>query len=101
MSSARRQILLRLLVPLATVAAAAGLTLSLHTFRINAPLFVFLTAVLISAWVGGWMSGLLATALVIAARYLLPPANALLISGSDEVLRWTMFVLIAVMVSSL
>jgi PAS domain S-box-containing protein len=99
-----RRHLLRVLVPLATVGAGCLLTFALPAFRSNTPLFLFLTAVLISAWFGGWVSGLLATALAMgAAHFVLTPATAALriSSGGEAILRWTIFVLIAVMVSSL
>jgi PAS domain-containing protein len=95
--------LLRWIVPLLSVGAAYVLTMVLPGFRTNAPLFLFLTAVLASTWYGGWQSGLLATLVAgfVTARFLLPGLGQHLIGNTGDLWRWSLFILIALMISSL
>jgi PAS domain-containing protein len=95
--------LFRWIVPLLSVGVAAALTLALPGFRANAPLFLFLTAVLISTWYGGWMSGLLATVVAgfVTARFILPPGQSHFLASTGDLWRWTLFSLIALRISSL
>lgn len=95
--------LLRWLVPPLTVGIACLLTFLMPGSRANAPLFLFLTAVLISTWYGGWMMGVLATMLAafVTARFILPPGQSHFFMGASDVWRWTLFILIALMISSL
>jgi PAS domain-containing protein len=99
---ARRHIL-TWFVPVLTVGTAFLLTRFVPTFRSQIPLFLFLTTVLISTWVGGWVSGLVATLLsgLITAWFAQSPEHAFFIANSDDLLRWVVFVLIALMISSL
>jgi PAS domain S-box-containing protein len=95
--------LLRWVVPLLSVGAAYVLTLVLPGFRTNAPMFLFLTAVLASTWYGGWQSGLLATLVggFVTAEFLLPGLGQNLIGNTGDLWRWSLFILIALMISSL
>jgi PAS domain S-box-containing protein len=95
--------LLRWIVPPVSVGIACLLTLSLPGFHTNAPMFLFLTAVLISTWYGGWFSGIVATVLAgfITARFILPPGQSHFLANTGDLWRWTLFILIALMISSL
>lgn len=96
-----RRHLLGWLVPAFAVGSAFLLSRFVPTFRANAPLFLFLAAVLVSTWVGGWMSGVLATVLsgIITAGYV--HTGGLLVGNTDDVVRWSVFVLVALAISSL
>jgi PAS domain S-box-containing protein len=97
----RRQAM-NVFVPVVTVTLAFLFTSNIAALREKTPLFLFLTAVLVSSWYGGWFSGVLATGFssVVTAWYLLP-ANSLLIGSGDDLMRWSMFILVALMISSL
>jgi len=65
-------------------------------------MFLFLTAVLLSTWYGGWFSGMLATALsATIIAIILPPHRSFAIGSPDDLMRWVVFVLIALMITSL
>jgi PAS domain S-box-containing protein len=84
------------------VAMAFFVTNDFVALRDKTPLFLFLTAVLFSTWYGGWFSGILATILSgIVTAWILLPTHSFWINGHDDLVRWTMFVLIALMISSL
>jgi PAS domain S-box-containing protein len=89
-------------VPFVTVSLAYFCTEHIAGLRQRTPLFLYLTAVLVSAWSGGWFSGFLATALTgSVTAWIFPPSNSFLINGHDDLMRWITFILLALMISSL
>ncbi len=101
MTQSVRAHLLNFAVPIGTVGLAFVLTESIPTFRNSAPFFLFLTAVLLSTWYGGWFSGLLATVLAAGATgsYFMQAHQSPF--GQDSLIRWSLFVLISLIISSL
>jgi signal transduction histidine kinase len=93
-------LLFRYGMAIVTVGIAAPITLLVsHLGQGTAP--VLLAAVMLSAYFGGLGPGLLATALsAVTLDYFLPPAQTL-IAGLAEGLRITVFVAVAVLISSL
>jgi len=100
---ALRQFARKRLVPVLTVAAAFALTPFIPTLRTNAPFFLFLGAVLISTWTGGWSSGLLATifAALLTAWHGRETGHSVFVANSIDLLRWSLFLLVALAISSL
>ncbi len=97
-----RNHLLSLAVTLASVGAAFVATLVVPA--LGKTLFIFLGAVMISSWQGGLSYGLLATLLsgFICARYVVPSqTQSVLIGDPDAVVRWCVFLFVAVLISSL
>ena len=101
MPQVSRTWLLRYGVPIYTVAFALGLLVLLRPIMGDGHFPLFLAAVTVSAWYGGLASGVVATVLfVVIDAYLLMPSvgtNA----GVQEVLQLSVFVLVAVLLSSL
>jgi sigma-B regulation protein RsbU (phosphoserine phosphatase) len=99
----RRMRLLPYGIALLSCTAATLLTLLLGPLIGTSALLLFLAAVAISAWYGGLGPGLLATAFnALASKYLLlPPRHSLEITRPDVAVRLALFVLIALLVSSL
>jgi signal transduction histidine kinase len=93
--------LLRYGVPFYTVAFALGLMVLLRPIMGEGHFPLFLAAVTVSAWYGGLVSGLGSTALfvLIDGFFLMPPLSEQ--SGVQEFLQLTVFLLVAVMLSSL
>jgi PAS domain S-box-containing protein len=99
-----RRKLLQFVVPVASVGLALVGTWSTPALMNRSSLFLFLAAVMISTWYGGLFSGLLATliAAAVTAKFVLPlQAGHAATGGSDQLMRWVLFVLIALMISSL
>lgn len=98
-----RRYILRSVVPLLTVGGAFALTRWIPGFRANAPLFLYLSAVLVSTWIAGWTAGIVATVLsgILTAWYVHSAGHPLLVGNSDDVLRWTIFVLVSLAISAL
>jgi len=67
------------------------------------PFVIFVAAVMVSAWYGGLGPGLLATALAVIASgyFLVPPFYALDVADPGDLLHLILFILVAVIVSSL
>ncbi|MBE9104715.1 PAS domain S-box protein, partial [Nostoc cf. edaphicum LEGE 07299] len=86
-----------------TVLLALLLTLLLwQLHRLNSIYPLFLAAVMVSSWYGGFNPGLLATFLsaIVCAYFLLPPFYSLTVSGFS-VIGLVQFVVVAVLISSL
>ncbi|MBD2728360.1 PAS domain S-box protein [Nostoc sp. FACHB-892] len=86
-----------------TVLLALLLTLLLWQLqRLNSIYPLFLAAVMVSSWYGGFNLGLLATFLsaIVCAYFLLPPFYSLAVTGFS-VIGLVQFVLVAVLISSL
>ncbi len=88
------------IVPVATVGAAFLSAIFSSSLRERIPLFLFLAAVIVSTWHGGWTSGFLATILAafFTARLLGPPYHAARVAG-DDAFRWLIFVLMMLVIS--
>jgi PAS domain S-box-containing protein len=65
-------------------------------------LFFFLTAVVFCSWQGGALYGLLVTFLsaLLSARFIFQPTHSNLILSPADMVRWGLFVLIALMINS-
>src|SRR6201993_2604908 len=89
----------------AVVSVPAALTLSqLPAIHLqDAPVSLFLCAVILSAWFGGFGPGLLATALSALAfnYYVLPPAHSFAAKPGEETPRLVIFMVSALFVGSL
>ncbi|NDJ20502.1 PAS domain S-box protein [Nostoc sp. B(2019)] len=86
-----------------TVLLALLLTLLLwQLYRLNSIYPLFLAAVMVSSWYGGFNPGLLATFLsaIVCAYFLLPPFYSLAVSGFN-VVGLLQFVLVALLISLL
>jgi PAS domain-containing protein len=84
------------IVPVATVGAALLSRRLFSSGRDNTPIFLFLAAVAISTWYGGWTSGLFATLLAgFATARLLLPTYASAPGGGSNAVRWLLFMLTA------
>lgn len=97
-----RSTLPRYAVAVLTVTPALLLTLLLRPWLEHSVFLIFFPAVMVSAWYGGLWPGLAATLLSSLAidYYLLPPPGTLTI-GWEELPRMIVFVLMAVLISSL
>ncbi len=84
-----RQYFGKLIVPVITVSAALLLGEVVPALKNKATLFVFLGSVMISAWYGGFFSGLVATILSagVTAYFRMSPVHSLLLSNTDEFIR--------------
>jgi signal transduction histidine kinase len=93
--------LLRYGVPLYTVAFALGMLALLSPIMGDGHFPLFLAAVTVSAWYGGLGSGLASTLLfvMVDVALLTPPLDTQ--AGVQEVLQLSVFVVVAVMLSSL
>jgi PAS domain S-box-containing protein len=93
------------LLPCVLALGFTGLaTLVAELFRsvfLGAPFLPFLTAVVLSAYVGGWRPGLLAGVLSVpVVNYLLmPPVYELSVTGPGDLVRLGLFLLVAVVIS--
>jgi signal transduction histidine kinase len=96
-----RSWLMRYGVPIYTVAFALGLLALLRPIMGEGHFPLFLAAVTVSAWYGGLTSGLASTVLfvLVDATLLIPPLDSQ--AGVQEILQLSVFVLVAVMLSSL
>jgi K+-sensing histidine kinase KdpD len=106
--STRAPTLLGALKPYGVAVAAVGLALpvTLALWPLMQPTVspAFLAAVMVAAWIGGLGGGLLATALASAAMdyFFLEPVHSLFsFKRSEDVLRLGVFVLVALLISSL
>ncbi len=90
-------------VAVLAVCLAAGLTFLLPPIAQGTPFLFFFAAVMLSAWYGGLGPALL-TILLAAAwsnYFLLPPLYSLQVAAPADMLRLGLFLLVAVLVSSL
>src|SRR5262245_10514960 len=92
---------LRYVVPLYTVAFALGMLALLTPIMGDGHFPLFLAAVTVSAWYGGLGSGLASAVLfvLVDVALLMPPLSTQ--AGVQEVLQLSVFVVVAVMLSSL
>ncbi|HKA55099.1 MAG TPA: ATP-binding protein [Candidatus Binatia bacterium] len=102
MLNAHRALPLRYGVAAAAAGLALWLTLLLWPMIKPSVSPLFFAAVMVSAWYGGLGPGLLATALAVGAidYFFLPPPSTRVIA-LDEFLRLSVFVLVALLISSL
>jgi K+-sensing histidine kinase KdpD len=86
-----------------TVATALALVMLLDPILPNRPSVLFLAAVIISAQYRGLRSGLAATVLSVAclSYFFLPPTASLMISEFEHIIWLALFVIVAVLISSL
>lgn len=90
-------------------ALAVGLTVLAFVLTLFSPLqsgspfLLFLGAVLVSALYGGWGPGLLSTVLsaLFSAYFFLAPVHALSIASPDDILRFAIFLVLAIIVTGL
>ncbi|HEY8506480.1 MAG TPA: DUF4118 domain-containing protein, partial [Gemmataceae bacterium] len=68
----------------------------------EAPLLLFALAVLVSAWVGGWRSGALATALsaALGGYFFLDPERSFYVEGMTDRVRLVMFLALGALASA-
>ena len=93
----------RYAVALVSVTSAALLAMVLENYWQSTPFVsLFLCAIMVSAWFGGFGPGLLAIALSVLAfdYYFLPPTHSL-VPNSNELPRLVLFAIAALMVGSL
>ncbi|MEH2238607.1 PAS domain S-box protein [Nostoc sp.] len=92
-----REQLLHYIIALLSVALAVGVTLLLRPYFTAAPAALFLAAVMVSAWYGGFAPGLLATVFsTLVINYLfLHPLYPLKITNLDILVRLVVFMLTA------
>jgi signal transduction histidine kinase len=93
--------LLRYGVPLYAVVFALSLNVLIKPIMGDSHLALFLAAVTVSAWSGGLISGLISAALfvLVDVGFIMPPPSTT--GGTQEILQLIVFVLVAVMLSSL
>ena len=89
-------------VAVSVVALALLLTLAIPPVRNESPTALFFAAVMVSSWYGGLGAGLLATALATGAigSFIMPPVDAVVL-GPGEIVRMSIFVLVALLISAL
>ncbi|MEH2084366.1 MAG: PAS domain S-box protein [Nostoc sp.] len=89
--------LLHYSIALLSVALAVGITLLLRPYFTAAPTALFLAAVMVSAWYGGFAPGLLATVLstLVINYLLLHPPSLLKITNLDILVRLVVFAIAA------
>src|ERR1700741_3904327 len=93
----------RYAVAIASVVVAVTLAFTVEHYWQSTPFVsLFLCAIMLSAWFGGFMPGLLAIVLSVLAftYYFLPPTHSLLIN-LKEVPRLVLFTIAALLVGSL
>jgi PAS domain S-box-containing protein len=87
------------LVVVATVFASLGLVVTLGSpeLQMHAPYLIPMASVVISAWYGGLWAGLLSLFLLMlgVAYFLLPPADSFVIATGGDMIRLTLFALVA------
>jgi signal transduction histidine kinase len=86
-----------------SVVTALLLSLLLQPLTRETNFLLFVAAVMISAWYGGLVAGLLATllAVLVSSYFLLPPLYALNLADPDDVAHLALFMLVAILISSL
>ena len=89
-------------VALLSVALAFVCSLLLGSFTQPTPLALFYVAVMISAWYGGLAPGLVTTVLsTLVINYLISPYNALSLLNPGNLLRLSVFIVAALLISGL
>jgi PAS domain-containing protein len=90
------------LIALLSVGVAFVLTQWASSHWHTVTLFFFLTAVIFCSWQGGVFYGLLVTFLsaFLSARFIFEPSHSNLILSPADMVRWGLFVLIALMINS-
>ena len=89
-------------VAVSAVALALLLTLAIPPVRNESPTALFFAAVMVSSWYGGLEAGLLATALATGAiNYFIMPQVYAVVLGPGEIVRISVFLLVALLISSL
>jgi PAS domain S-box-containing protein len=90
-----------LLIAVVSVCVAFLLTRWVAAHLHTTTLFFFLASVILCSWRGGLLSGLLVTFLsaYLSARFIFEPKHSNFITNTDDLVRWSTFVLIALMIS--
>jgi PAS domain S-box-containing protein len=98
----RQPAILNYAIPVLSVGAALVIAHGLHRYLLDAPVSLFICAIMFSAWLGGFRPGLLATVLsaLAFAYYFLPPIYSLAVEV-DQIPRLLVFLLAAFFVGSL
>jgi len=101
LTPATRHHLSNLLIAVLSVSAAFVLTRWVAARWHTTTLFFFLASVILCSWQGGLLSGLLVTFLsaFLSARFIFEPLHSNFIANPDDMVRWSTFVLIALMIS--
>jgi len=96
-----QRLLVQIITPLICVGVAGLLTHEVPMLRTRASLFLFLAAVICSSRLGGWQSGVLATALSVGAYLFVEPVNPFGSQSPQDVVGLVVFALISLMILSL
>jgi len=98
-----RRILRQIVTPFAVVGLAAFATLHVHALQNKSSLLIFLGAIVLCTRMGGWSAGFLATLISSAAipYFLLGPVHHFSISDPNDIFRFAVFIVVALMVLSL
>jgi PAS domain S-box-containing protein len=96
-----RHHLSNLLIALLSVSTAFFLTRWLVTRWHTTTLFFFLLSVILCSWRGGLLWGLLVTfvSAFLSARFIFEPQHSNVIANTDDIVRWSTFVVIALIIS--
>ncbi len=101
MTPAIRHHLSNLLIAVVSVMVAFVLTRWIAAHLHTTTLFFFLVTVILCSWRGGLLSGLFVTFLsaYLSARFIFEPQHSNFIANTDDLVRWSTFILIALMIS--
>ncbi len=91
------------LTPVLAVGLAETIVFLVPAFVERGAFLLFLAAVSISAWYGGWRSSIVALGLsaLCAAWFVLPPSGSPVLDNGDDILRLGLFLLIGALSSTL
>jgi len=91
-----------ILVPILSVTLSLFLSRAIARTPTHTPFYIFLAAVMISGWYGGWPAGFIATLLASAiTAWELPPIRSFTIGDPGDLIRWAIFMAVALMISFL
>lgn len=96
--------LLHFIIPISSVSLILLLKLRLEPiFQGDSPYLMFFSAIIFSAWYGGFKTSFLATILstLIIDYFFLKPASSLIISNTNDILKLSIFFLIGSLISIL
>jgi PAS domain S-box-containing protein len=89
-----------LIVAVVCVAVAFLLNALIPIFAQRGALVLYLAAVVLAIWYGGWKPGLVASVLaILGAAWVLPPENSMRIEQRADVLRFAMFVAVSALIT--